>query len=148
MSVLVFCQCMLYRYSMLLDLTPWPPHPCFELTTIITLEYLRIGERANLTNVDNHVHYVFCLFHSQRSGDIVSESNIECTCTHSHVTYHWACTTSQPDASHWESPLHNEVCQRALAAVSAFAKRPVLMTFGFSLLSSLSFLMAFHPFHK
>ena len=35
-----------------------------------------ISERIYLVNVGDHVCYVFCLFHSQRSGDFVSGSNI------------------------------------------------------------------------
>ena len=49
---------------------------CFELTTIIALEYLRIGERTNLVNVGNHISYLFHMFRSQRSSDFVSESDI------------------------------------------------------------------------
>ena len=50
---------------------------CFELTTIISLEYFGIGERTNLVNVSNHFGYIFCLFHSQRSNDFVSGSDID-----------------------------------------------------------------------
>ena len=50
-----------------------------ELTTIITLEYLGIGEKANIVkNVGNHLGYVFCLFCSHRSGDFISGSNVDC----------------------------------------------------------------------
>ena len=47
-----------------------------ELTTIVTLEYLGIGERTNLVNVSDHVGYVFLIFHSQRFSNFVSGSDI------------------------------------------------------------------------
>ena len=52
-------------------------HLYFELTTIIALEYLRIGKRTNIVNVGNHFSYVFLLFCSQRSSDFVSGSNVD-----------------------------------------------------------------------
>ena len=37
---------------------------CFQLTAIIVLEHLRVGERTNLVKVRNHIGYVFHLFPS------------------------------------------------------------------------------------
>ena len=51
-------------------------HLWLELTAIITLEYLRLGERTKLVNVHNHFGYVFHLFHSQRSSNLVSGNDI------------------------------------------------------------------------
>ena len=45
-------------------------------TTIIALEYLRIGERANFVNAQQSVGYVFHLFHSHGLGDFVSGSDV------------------------------------------------------------------------
>ena len=39
-------------------------HLCFELTTIIALEYLKICEKANLVNVGDH-HYILIISHSR-----------------------------------------------------------------------------------
>ena len=52
-------------------------HPYFELTTIIALGYLGIGEKTNFVNVSNHVSYIFHLFPSHRSGDFVSGRDID-----------------------------------------------------------------------
>ena len=49
----------------------------FELAAIIVLEYLGIGERTDLVNVDDHVGNIFCLFHSHGSGNFVSGSDID-----------------------------------------------------------------------
>ena len=51
-------------------------HPCFELDSVIALEYLETGEKTHLINVGYHISYVFHLFCSQGSGDFVSGSNI------------------------------------------------------------------------
>ena len=110
MSVLVCRHWALYHYSMLLQHLR---HLCFELTTIIALEYLSIAERTNLVNFDNHFGYVFHLFHSQRSGNFVFGSNVdfrENVLVLISIIYHWACTTSGTDVSHWELSLHNKVC--------------------------------------
>ena len=66
------CACTsLCHYSMLFQHFK---HLCIELTAIIALEYLRIGERANPVNVCNHVSNVFRLL---ISGNFVSGSGID-----------------------------------------------------------------------
>ena len=70
----------------------------FELTSIIALEYLSIDESTNFVNVGNHISHIFRLFHSHGSGDFVSGSLRECTCTYSSIKYHWECTTGQTNS--------------------------------------------------
>ena len=66
--------CTSYHYFMLLQQLGYPS---FELTTIITLEYLGIVESTNLVNVSDHISYVFYLFCFKRSGDFVSGSDTD-----------------------------------------------------------------------
>ena len=42
--------------------------------------------------------------------------------TYFHITYRWACTVNQANASDWESSLCNEVCQHGLEELSVLAK--------------------------
>ena len=67
----IVCRVFTPRFSNILVTSAWNWLPLY-----IVLKYLRIGERSNLIDIDNHICYVLHLFCSDGSGDFVSGSDV------------------------------------------------------------------------